>query len=55
MSGVDLLTVAEVLGYKDTRMTKRYSHLFPRRRLNAVAALNRALNRRKTAERVAQG
>lgn len=43
MSGVDLLTVAEILGHKDTRMTRRYAHLSPGHRLDAVSALDSAL------------
>lgn len=54
MRGVDLLTVAEILGHKDTRMTERYSHLSPQHRLNAVAALDRALSEKKAAKNVAQ-
>ncbi len=54
MSGVDLLTVADILGHKDTRMTERYSHLSPAHRLNAVAALDKALSGEKAAGNVAQ-
>jgi integrase len=43
MSGVDLLTVAEILGHKDTRMTERYSHLSPAHCLDAVSKLDMAL------------
>lgn len=43
MSGVDLLTVKEILGHKDLRMTQRYSHLSPGHRLDAVAKLDEAL------------
>ena len=43
MSGVDLLTVKEILGHKDLRMTERYSHLSPGHRLDAVVKLDEAL------------
>ena len=42
MSGVDLLTVASILGHKDIRMTQRYSHLSPSHRVEAVEALTGA-------------
>lgn len=44
MSGVDLLTVSEILGHKDTRMTRRYSHLSPVHLQGAVAKLDKALD-----------
>ena len=43
MSGVDILTVASILGHKDIRMTQRYSHLSPQHRLHAVEVLGKAL------------
>ncbi len=45
MSGVDLSTVASILGHKDIRMTQRYSHLSPEHRLKAVEDLGKALQR----------
>ena len=45
MAGVDLLTVASILGHKDLRMTQRYSHLSPRHKLEAVEALKKATER----------
>ncbi len=39
MNGVDLLTVASILGHKTLSMTQRYSHLSPGHRLKAVEAL----------------
>lgn len=39
MSGVDLLTVKELLGHKSINMTLRYSHLSPDHKRNAVDQL----------------
>ena len=39
MSGVDLLTVKELLGHKSINMTLRYSHLSPDHKRNAVDLL----------------
>jgi integrase len=40
MNGADLQDVAELLGHRDLRMTKRYSHLSPEHLQNAVEALD---------------
>jgi integrase len=42
MQGVDLLTLQELLGHKDGRMTKRYAHADLAHRLAAVETLKRA-------------
>ncbi|MGE0827174.1 MAG: tyrosine-type recombinase/integrase [Candidatus Binatia bacterium] len=42
MQGTDLLTLQELLGHKDGRMTKRYAHADLTPSLRAVAALERA-------------
>ncbi|MDF0652807.1 MAG: site-specific integrase [Nitrospira sp.] len=55
MSGVDLLTVASILGHKDIRMTQRYSHLAPGHRRQAVELLGQALQRPGQVGDVAQG
>ncbi|MBU1469858.1 MAG: site-specific integrase [candidate division Zixibacteria bacterium] len=39
MNGVDLLTLKELLGHKDIRMTMRYSHLSPDFKKNAIERL----------------
>ena len=39
MSGVDLLTIGEILGHRDLRMTKRYAHIAPAHKLAAVGLL----------------
>ncbi|MBU2626622.1 MAG: tyrosine-type recombinase/integrase, partial [candidate division Zixibacteria bacterium] len=39
MNGVDLLTLKELLGHKDVRMTLRYSHLSPEYKKNAIDRL----------------
>jgi hypothetical protein len=36
MAGVDLRTVAEVMGHKTIQMTMRYAHLAPAHQLDAV-------------------
>lgn len=55
MSGVDLLTVSEILGHKDTRMTRRYSHLSPRHKLAAVDVLVKALDSTGSSSDAASG
>jgi integrase len=42
MQGVDLLTLPELLGHKDGRMTKRYAHASSTYRLAAIETLDRA-------------
>ncbi len=39
--GVDLVTVASLLGHKKIQMTMRYAHLAPEHRFLAVEKLNR--------------
>lgn len=39
MAGVDLRTVAELLGHKKIQMTMRYAHLAPQHKLDAVNKL----------------
>ncbi|MEM3434460.1 MAG: site-specific integrase [Candidatus Methanomethyliaceae archaeon] len=45
MSGVDLRTVAEILGHKTIRMTLRYSHLSPEHTKAAVSTFDAILSR----------
>ena len=40
MAGVDLRTVAELLGHKKIQMTMRYAHLAPQHKLAALEKLN---------------
>ena len=40
MNGVDLATVAELLGHSTTTMTERYSHLSPDHKTRAVKTLD---------------
>jgi integrase len=42
MQGVDLLTIAEILGHKDLKMTKRYAHVALTHRLAAIEKLELA-------------
>ena len=40
MAGVDMRTVAEILGHKTLQMTQRYAHLSPEHLKDAVAKMN---------------
>jgi integrase len=40
MAGVDIRTVAEILGHKTMQMTQRYAHLSPEHLKDATAKLN---------------
>lgn len=48
MAGVDLRTVAELLGHRTLQMVMRYSHLAPEHQASAVERLVRAEKRRDT-------
>ncbi len=39
MAGVDLATIAELLGHADIKMTKRYSHPTPEHKKSAIDKL----------------
>jgi integrase len=43
MAGVDMRTVAEILGHKTMQMTQRYTHLSPEHLKDAVAKMNRKI------------
>ena len=43
MAGVDMRTVAEILGHKTLQMTQRYAHLSPEHLKDAVAKMNRKI------------
>ena len=43
MAGVDMRTVAEILGHKTLQMTQRYTHLSPEHLKDAVAKMNRKI------------
>jgi len=43
MSGVDMRTVAEILGHKTIQMTQRYAHLSPEHLKDAVAKMNQKI------------
>jgi integrase len=47
MKGVDLRTVAKLLGHKDIRITMRYVHLAPDHLQSAVSVLNFAPEKKK--------
>ncbi|MGA9240784.1 MAG: site-specific integrase, partial [Silvibacterium sp.] len=48
MAGVDLRTVAELLGHRTLQMVMRYSHLAPEHQASAVEQLVRGKNQRDT-------
>lgn len=48
MAGVDIRTVAELLGHKTLAMTMRYAHLAPDHQLAAVERLERTATRTAT-------
>ena len=48
MAGVDLRTVAELLGHRTLQMVMRYSHLAPEHQASAVDRLVKMENRRDT-------
>ncbi len=39
MSGMDVLTIGEILGHRDLRMTQPYAHIAPAHKLAAVSLL----------------
>ena len=43
MAGVDMRTVAEILGHKTLQMTQRYTHLSPEHLKDAVSKMNRKI------------
>jgi len=47
MNGVDLMTVKELLGHKDIKMTMRYSHPSPNHKRVAVKRIEAVLRREK--------
>lgn len=44
MNGIDIMTVKELMGHKDLKMTLRYSHLAPQHKTRAVNILDRVLS-----------
>jgi len=42
MQGADLLTIQEILGHKDLRMTARYAHVGQGHKLAAIGLLEKA-------------
>lgn len=53
MGGVDLRTVADLLGHRSIQMTMRYAHLAPGHRASAVTVLNGRLHGKVTSTTVA--
>ena len=45
MAGVDLLTIQEILGHRDIKMTARYAHVAPTHRIVAIGLLEQAFRR----------
>jgi hypothetical protein len=48
MAGVDLRTIAELLGHRTLQMVMRYSHLAPEHQASAVDRLVKSENQRDT-------
>ena len=55
MAGVPLPTVAELLGHRSIEMTKRYSHLSPNHKANAVRVLDSLSDESKERQSVKEG
>jgi site-specific recombinase XerD len=47
MRGVELRTIAELMGHKTVQMTMRYAHLSPEFLSDAVRTLDRPFHRRR--------
>ena len=41
-AGVDLDTLADLMGHKDTRMTRRYAHIGPKHLASAISQLEKS-------------
>lgn len=54
MAGVDPVSMKELLGHKDLKMTMRYTHLAPGHKVKAVNILDEALNGQSTDTKTAQ-
>ena len=54
MSGVDLMTVKDLMGHKSIEMTLRYSHLSPNHKQRAVDILGRRMDTRWTPEHIGE-
>ncbi len=50
MQGADLLTIQEILGHKDLRMTARYAHVGQAHKLTAIRLLEKAYKQELPAE-----
>ena len=47
-AGVDIDTLADLMGHKDTRMTRRYAHIGPAHLANAVGLLEESYKEHDT-------
>lgn len=53
MKGIDIMTVKELMGHKDLKMTLRYAHLAPHHKTRAVNILDRLMSQNPPQEEVA--
>lgn len=47
-AGVDLDTLADLMGHKDTRMTRRYAHIGPKHLVEAISKLEQSYSEKST-------
>ena len=52
MTGADLITVIELLGRKDIKMTLRYAHLAPAQKVKALEMLDRQMQDKPTIQKL---
>ena len=51
MGGIDIITVKELLGHRDLKMTLRYAHLAPSHKTAAVDKLDNLLTEKSSIQK----